>query len=299
MDFTERAAALPTLGIGVSTEYGAGDAPDALDPAELARRHPQFARFLEIGVEIEKGLDRHAQAWRDGGRPCTYHFLDVNLDEPEDFDTPWMAAVARTVEELSPAWLCGDAGMWHFGRRDRGHMLLLPPVLSDEAASAMAPGIAALRERTGREVLPENPPGAVFVGDLHILDFFARVAQRADTGLLLDCAHLAIYQRMFGHDPLTGLDDLDLDRVIELHVAGGRETTADGFAWVDDDHSPEVLDDTWTIFEHVIARASNLRAVVFECERNDIEASLPGFRRIEASLTDTPLGRRMEEQERT
>lgn len=293
MDFTDRARALPTLGIGVSTEYGAGDAPDALDPAQLAREHPRFASFLEVGVEIEKGLDRHARAWRDAGAPCTYHFLDVNLDEPEDFDPEWMRAVRRTVDELAPAWLCGDAGMWHFGRRDRGHMLLLPPVLTHDAARAMAPGIEALRAHTGREVLPENPPGTVFAGDLHILEFFAHVAEGADTGLLLDCAHLAIYQRLHGHSPLTALDDFDLDRVIEIHVAGGREAQVEGFAWVDDDHSPEVLDDTWAIFEHVIARASHLRAIVFECERNDIEACLPGFRRIDAALVDTPLGDRM------
>ena len=62
----------------------------------------------------------------------------------------------------------------------------------------MAEGIVRLRAATGREVLPENPPGAVYLGDLHLLDFFARVAERGDTGLLLDCAHLAIFQREGG-----------------------------------------------------------------------------------------------------
>jgi hypothetical protein len=55
-------------------------------------------------------------------------------------------------------------------------------------------------------VLPETPPGTAFVGDLHLLDFFARVAEAADTGLLLDVAHVAMYQHVTGRSPLDGLD---------------------------------------------------------------------------------------------
>lgn len=280
MAFLDRVTDLPKLGIGLSTEYGAGDQPGALDPVALRQAHPDFAAFLEVGVESAKGLDRHAQAWADRGWPTTYHFLDVNLDEPEDLDAAWLASVRDLVTRLRPAWLCGDAGLWHFGPRDRGHMLLLPPVLTDDSATALARGIVALRDATGLEVLPENPPGTVYVGDLHLLDFFARVCDRADTGMLLDVAHLAIYQRMTGRQPLDGLDGFPLDRVIECHVAGGVVHERDGFSWVEDDHTPAVLPDTWTIFQQVAPRAPNLKAVVFECERNPIPATLPVFRRI-------------------
>ena len=115
-------------------------------------------------------------------------------------------AFRQTRGAVQPAWICGDAGLWHFGRRERGHMLLLPPILTRDSARELAQGIIRLREHTGLEVLPENPPGHVFVGDLHLLDFFALVLDEADTGMLLDAAHLAIYQQVMGHDPLTGLD---------------------------------------------------------------------------------------------
>ncbi len=290
--FPERLTRLPFLGLGISTEYGAHDAPDALEPAALHAAAPGLAAFLEVGVEVSKGLDAHASAWADAGRPTTYHFLDVNLDEREDLDPEWLDAVHRLTDRVAPAWLCGDAGLWHFGPREPAHMLLLPPILTDDAASELAEGIVALRQATGLEVIPENPPGSVYVGDLHLLDFFARLCERADTGLLLDCAHLAIYQRHAGHGPLDGLDGFPLDRIVEMHVAGGVVREHDGYPFVDDTHGLHVLPETWAVVDAVAPRATELRAVVFEAERNPVDGVLAGLGRIAEHLAETPFGRR-------
>ncbi len=181
---------------------------------------------------------------------------------------------------IGAAWLCGDAGLWHIGPRDRGHQLLLPPILTEESARIVGDNTRALAEATGLSVLPENPPGDVFLGPLHLLDYFARVADRSGGGLLLDCAHLAIYQRQRGLDPLTGLDAFPLDRVVELHVAGGVEIEVEGLPLIDDAHGPIPLADTWKIFEAVLPRATQLRAIVFECERNPAAEVLDGFLRL-------------------
>ncbi len=289
-DFLSRAQHLPRLGLGISTEYGARRRDHALDPAALRATDPRFAGFLEVGVELALGLDDDALAWAARGLPTTYHFLDINLDEPEDFTDDWLRQLRSAIDLLRPAWLCGDAGLWHFGGRDRGQMLLLPPILIAEAVEPMAAGIDKLRECTGLEVLPENPPGAAFVGDLHLLEFFARLAEAADTGLVIDCAHLAMYQRSRGLDALAAFDQLPWDRVIELHIAGGSEHAIEGLGWVEDDHGTDVLADTWAITEAAIERASNLRAVVIECERNPLSAVLPIFEsarsRLPAEFTD-------------
>src|SRR5205814_1283884 len=97
----------------------------------------------------------------------------------DDFDEAWLDEMRGIAAVLQPAWMCGDAGMWHFGRRDRGHMVLLPPVLTADAAKAMAAGIVPLREATGFEVFPENPPGPVGERDpaAACLEGFARIAR--------------------------------------------------------------------------------------------------------------------------
>ena len=180
MSFDRRLQSLPVLGLGLSTEYGAMRAPGTLNLFETREKLPYCAEFLELGVEASKGLDADSTRWVKAGLPTTYHFLDINLDDPQDFSERWIDRLRQIIEEIKPAWLCGDAGMWHVGPRAQGHMLLLPPVLSKDGAYALADGIVALRELTGLEVFPENPPGDLYVGDLHLLDFFAIVCDRAE-----------------------------------------------------------------------------------------------------------------------
>ena len=271
--FSERLRYLPKLGMGISTEYGAFKAKNSLNLSNLLSALPQCAEVLEIGVEIAKGIDQDALAWISEGRPTTYHFLDINLTDSEDFDLIWLERLKQQIGCIKPAWLCGDAGLWHHGPRAEEHMLLLPPVLSKDSAYALADGIIRLREETGLEVLPENPPGHVFLGPLHLLDFFTLVLDRADTGMLLDAAHLTIYQDYMGLPVTTGLDGFPIEKVIELHMAGGSKKTFQGLNYIEDDHSPTILDETWKIFHHIAPKLTELRAVIFECERNPLDQS--------------------------
>jgi uncharacterized protein (UPF0276 family) len=227
---------------------------------------------LELGIEVIKGLDTDALNWIKDKQPTTYHFLDINLDDPNDFDDEWLAQVRALIQLAQPAWLCGDAGLWHHGPRSEGHMLLLPPILTKDSAYALADGIIKLREETGLEVLPENPPGHIYVGPLHILDFFAIVLERADTGMLLDLAHLSIYQNAMGFSLETGLDGFPIDKVIEVHMAGGSHKVHQGLAYIADDHSPVILPETWSLFNMIADQLTELRAVIFECERNSFES---------------------------
>ena len=282
LPFPRRVAALPHLGLGISTEFGAGRG--GLDVAALETARPDLVRFLEIGIDLARGLDADAKAWVERGRPVTFHFLDLNLEEAEDLDAAWMAEAGRLAREIGAAWLCGDAGLWHVGPRDRGHGTLLPPILTAGSAREMAQNVRRLREATGFEVLPENPPAQVYLGPLHLLEYFARVAEEADCGLLLDVAHLAIHQRATGRQPLDGLADFPMERVVEIHVAGASEFVHAGRRFVDDDHSPQPLPETWQILEAVLPRAVHLRAVVYECERNAAPEVIPVFERIRRCL---------------
>ena len=271
--------ALPRLGVGISCELDTGHRP-GLDALQLRKKHHRWPSFLEVGADIMRGLDPHMLRWAAEKLPTTYHFLDLNLAEESDLDPEWVERTVAAAQRLGAAWLCGDAGYWHFGRRERTHELLLPPILSAPAADEMARAVARLQELSGYAVLPENPPSQVFLGDLHLLEFFGRVADQADCGVLLDCAHLAVYQLMTGRQPLDGFEDINLEHVVEIHVAGGTHRNHRGFPWVEDSHTVEPLPETWTIVDHVLANAPNLKAIVYECEHNAAVEVEANFQRL-------------------
>lgn len=259
---------LPRLGVGISCEFSGGSRGPGLDAVALREAWPDLVHFLEVGADTARGLDDHMLRWAETGWPATYHFLDLNLAEEEDLDDEWLAKTLEMADHLGAAWLCGDAGYWHLGRRERGHELLLPPILCRDAADEMARAVGELQSRSGRLVLPENPPAAAYIGPMHLLDFFALLVETADSGMLLDCAHLAVFQRQRGHEPLEGLDRFPLERIVEIHVAGGAVREHRGYPWIEDSHSPEPLPETWAITRWVLEHAPNVRAVVYECEHN-------------------------------
>ena len=92
-----------------------------------------------------------------------------------------------------------------------------------------------------------------------------------------------------GFEPFDGLDHLPAERIMELHVAGAREIDVQGLSMVVDDHTPNVLPDTWSILDVIAPRAQELRAVVLECERNSLETCLVAFSELESHLVGTPF----------
>ncbi len=285
--FADKVQRLPRLDVGLSGEFNV--AAKGIEVSWLKENYPDLVHFYEYGGDLERGLDEGVRRWAAAGGATTYHFLDINLEEQEDLDQHWLQRTKAFADEINAAWLCGDAGRWHFGLRERGHGMLMPPILCRESALETAASIQQIEAATGFCVLPENPPSVMYLGDLHILDYFALVAEEADCGLLLDCAHLAIFQHARGLEPLTALDNFPLDRVIEMHVAGGTYKEVDGFHYIDDDHSPEPLAATWEILDYVLPRAKNLKAIVFECEYNAPEACLDGFAKLNA-MFPAPTG---------
>jgi uncharacterized protein len=90
--------------------------------------------------------------------------------------------------------------------------------------------------------------------------FVTAVADAADCGILLDLHNVYCNARN-GRQPVEAfLSEIPLDRVWEVHLAGGFEM--DGF-WLDS-HSGEIPEDVMAIARAVVPALPNLKAVNFE-----------------------------------
>jgi uncharacterized protein (UPF0276 family) len=109
-------------------------------------------------------------------------------------------------------------------------------------------------------------------------EFVARVVQGANCGLLLDL-HNIFANGLNGRQPVTDyIEQLPLDQVWEVHVAGGMEM--DGF-WLDA-HSGAIPDPLYAVCEDLIPRLPNLGAIIFEIFPSFV--SQVGLRLIEEQL---------------
>jgi len=91
-------------------------------------------------------------------------------------------------------------------------------------------------------------------------EFVTRVVETADCGLLLDL-HNVFSNALNGRQPLSEfLEQLPLERVWEIHLAGGMEL--DGF-WLDA-HSGAIPDPLYLVCEDLVPRLPSLGAIVFE-----------------------------------
>src|SRR5215471_15760093 len=117
LTFAERVARLPRLGVGLSGEFDI--AAKGIDVCWMKERYSELIHFYEYGADLERGLDDTVRRWAAADLPVTYHFLDINLEEGIDLDPNWINGARTQAKEIKAAWLCGDAGRWHFGRRER------------------------------------------------------------------------------------------------------------------------------------------------------------------------------------
>jgi hypothetical protein len=153
--FEQKISRLPRLGVGLSGEFNI--AAKGMDVNWMREHYPSLVHFYEYGGDLERGLDAGVRRWAADGLPTTYHFLDINLEEKLDLDSRWIAQTKARAAEINAAWLCGDAGRWHFASRERGHGMLMPPILCRESALETAESIAQIEAETGLSVCPKIP----------------------------------------------------------------------------------------------------------------------------------------------
>jgi uncharacterized protein len=166
-----------------------------------------------------------------------------------EMNSPWIS------EHLSFNRVADAAGDWHAG-------FLLPPrqtIAGVEAAVASIRTLAAhspvpVAIETGVSYLRPRPD------ELPDGEFVARVAEAADCGILLDLHNVWTNDRNGRQSLADYVEQLPLERVWEVHVAGGYSHR--GF-WLDA-HSGTVPADLLELAGRIVARLPNLKAIVFE-----------------------------------
>jgi len=176
------------------------------------------------------------------------------------------AAFTRDIARLRPAWISEHLSFSRFrtGTDDPVFAgFLLPPAQSSHGVIMAAENIRLrcaslggmpIAFETGVSYLPSLP------GEISDGEFAAAVADEADCGILLDLHNLLCNDRNGRQSVAAFCGSLPLDRVWELHLAGGMNLN--GFRL--DAHSGLVEPELMEMATDLVPNLPNLRAIIFE-----------------------------------
>lgn len=264
---------------------GLGVRDELLD--ELVALRDRSALDL-LEVMIDDGLDdgpRRA-AWRRLGArwPLVAHGTELGIADAAGVDAGYVGRVGSALGVLAARWYSEHLSFLRAGDVDLGHFAV--PSEHPGAIEVLRANVARVAAAWAGPLLLENPAdvlgwgheaGAAALG----ARFAAQVAA-VDAGVLLDLTNLVLSARNDGFAAGEWLGALEMDRVVEVHLAGGR---FDGALWIDS-HDHDVDAEALELLGVVARRASNLRAVVIERDERlpSLDHLLGEVARVRASL---------------
>lgn len=256
-------AGLPFLGAGVSYR-----------PAwrwDLVRHREALGAVEFIPEEVAGPAAFHDLRLLRDAVPVLLHGIGLSLGSAEGLDAGRVAHAAEVARAVRPPWFSEHIAFTRAGGVEIGHLAPLP--FTHEAVETVATNVATLRRALpDLPVLLENIaytftlPGS----EMDEAAFVRQVLEASGAGLLLDLENVHANAANHGYDPIGFLESLPLDRVVEVHLAGGL--------WSDgeyaDTHSRPVPEESWALLEWLAPRAA-VKAVIIE--RDD---DLPPFAKL-------------------
>lgn len=260
---------LEGIGLGLRQPLASAlfaEAPDALRWLEI---HPE--NYLDRGGRYERLLAAAGERW-----PLLTHGLTMGFGSQRPCDADYLRKLAALVASQECPWhsdhLCIAAidGVYLYD--------LLPLPANGRTLALAAARIREARAALGVPIAIEpvsyyaQPPGS----DRSEAAFLAELLEEADAKLLLDVNNVYVNAMNFGFDPRAFIDQLPLERVVQLHVAG-HAVRADGLRI--DTHAEPISEAVYELFGYAMRKLARPLPVLLERDDN-----FPPFAQLAAEV---------------
>ena len=188
------------------------------------------------------------------------HSLDLSIGSADGLDSQYLDQLAALVERLSPPWWSDHLAITRAGGLSLGH--LSPISTNQESLDVVLKNLQQVQRRIPSPMLLENITWNVHLPDSNIDegDFLRQVLEGSGTGLLLDVTNLHTNCANHHRSPEEFLNSIPLERVVQLHLAGGHHGPRG--QWIDS-HSRAIPEEVWSLLEVVLSRTQT-RAIIVE-----------------------------------
>ncbi len=191
--------------------------------------------------------------------PLVPHALDLSLGSAEGVDEEYLERLAELIERVGCPWWSEHIAFTRAGGVRIGHLAPLP--FTRQAVDVVCRNVETVKRRIATPLILENITYDVMMPDSEMTEpeFLDAITRRTGCGLLLDVTNL--YTNAVNHrfDAVEWLDRLPLDRIVQLHVAGGHWSEG----YLIDSHAHPVAEEVWSLLASVLQRAP-VKGVVLE-----------------------------------
>ena len=269
---------LPTLGVGASLSLSSSP-----DPVKLvqAKNGPSFVEYAGL-VDVDEVIDE-VERIHAAGAPVLYHPSYINFCGSFSNSEAWLEATAKHIQAVDSAWFAQDVAycFWQEGHSYSTQLgYFIPPIFNETSLEMAIARVKEVQSIVPVTVAIEPPPMCFIAGNLNLFSFFGRIAEETDCAILLDMGHLVSYEMASGKSIAAQLAELPEERVVEVHIAGGKIKQGQQGPIYVDAHECEIVSDTWGMFEDMLPALPNVKAVCFECENVNEHRVLDTLERI-------------------
>jgi uncharacterized protein (UPF0276 family) len=253
--------ALPNLGIGLGLRTShytriLEDRP-AVDWFEIISEN-----YMQTAGRPLEHLDAIAERY-----PVVMHGVSLSIGGADPLDPAYLSELKALRDRIGARWVSDH--LCFTGVAGKNSHDLLPMPYTEEALSHVVSRVRAVQDFLGAPLALENPSTYLeFAGaSMREWEFLGRLAEEADCALLLDVNNVYVSAFNHGFEPMTYLDAIPFDRVVQIHVAGHTHHGTH----IIDSHIGPVIDPVWNLFAIAHKRAGGA-AVLLEWD-----AEIPSF----------------------
>lgn len=196
-------------------------------------------------------------------KPLVLHGLDLSVGTPERIDEGYCNKLETVINETNCHWFSDHISLTKIENIEVGH--LMPISFNEENIELIVSKVKSLTKRISKPFLLENITYYYKIPNSNIAeeDFITQILNRADCGMLLDLNNLYLNSLNHCYDPYEFLNKLPLERVVEIHLAGGSYKENMHV----DTHANAISKEVWELFDYV-AKFVPFRGVVIERDAN-------------------------------
>lgn len=228
--------------------------------------HRDKIDFLEITADHYFDAGEKKQAELDllnAHFPLIPHGLNLSLGSAEGVDAAYLEKFAELIEKTNPAWFSDHLCFTKSNGVSIGHLAPVP--YTNEAVKVFVRNVSKVKKRIKTPLILENITYNVRFpsSEMTEAEFIRKVLEETDCGLLLDITNLYINSKNFRLDWRKVLDELPLERVVQLHFVGVHRHANR----LIDAHADRTDDEIWSVFRAVCERVK-IKGAILERDEN-------------------------------